>query len=129
MNATLKAVVHLGNDYDVNLRHVKKSFWSSAGHLFGETEKLISGQKDSRLISTSSLHSRAHQYATSKVYVFSYSVLCLGKMRPNHVESWKKQIQWYSETNYFSESIELMENLWSSSGRSSRDSRQRVSST
>ena len=24
-------------------------------------------------------------------------------MGPNPVESWKKQIQWYSETNYFSE--------------------------
>ena len=114
MNATLKAAVHLGNDHDVNLRHVKNSFWSSAGQLFGETEKLISGQRetdgislinseDLRWISTSVLHSRAYQYANAKVYVFSDSVLCLGKMGPNPVESWKNQIQWYSETNYFSE--------------------------
>ena len=49
--------------------------------------------KDSRWISTSLLHSRAYQHANAKVYVFSDSVPCSGK----------KQIQWYSETNYFSE--------------------------
>ena len=90
MNATLKAAVHLGNDRDVNLRHVKNSFWSSGGQLFGETEKLISGQtettgislidsEDSRWISTSLLHSRPYQYGNAKAYVFSDSVLCLGK--------------------------------------------------
>ena len=59
--------------------------------------------KDSRWISTSLLHSRAYQYANAKVYVFSDSVPCLGRKGHNPVESWKKQIQWYSETNYFSE--------------------------
>ena len=127
MNATLKAAVHLGNDHDVNLRHEKNSFWRSTGQLFGETEKLISGQtettgvslidsKDLRWISTSLLHSRAYQYANAKVYVFSDSVLCLVKMGHNPVESWKKQIQWHSETNNFSEQNridgKLMEFEW-----------------
>ena len=91
MNATLKAAIHLGNNHDVNLRHVKNSFLSYAGQLFGDIEKLVSGQtettgvnlidsKDLKCISTSLLHSRAHQYADAKVYVFSDSVLCLGKM-------------------------------------------------
>ena len=31
------------------------------------------------------------------------SVLCLGKMLDYLVESWKKQIQWYSDNDYFSE--------------------------
>ena len=90
MNATLKAAVHLGNDHDVNLRHVKNSFWSSAGQLFGETEKVISGQtettgirtinsEDLRWISTTLLHSRAYQHANAKVYVFSDSVLFFWK--------------------------------------------------
>ena len=72
MNATLKAAVHLGNDHDGNLRHVKNSFWSSTGQLFGRREKLISAQtetlglslidsKDSRWISRSLLRSRAYQ--------------------------------------------------------------------
>ena len=102
MNATLKAAVHLGNDHDVNLKHVKNSSWSSAGQLFGETEKLISGQtgttgisaidfQDLTWMSTSLLHSRAYQYPTAKANVFSYSVLCLGKMGDNHIEYWKSK--------------------------------------
>ena len=113
MNATPKAAVNLGNDHDVNLRNVQNSFWRSAGQLFGETEKLISGQtgttgmslsdsKDLRRISTSLLHSRPCQYANVKVYVFSDLGLCLGRVGPNLVESWKKPIQ-YSKTNYLSE--------------------------
>ena len=100
MNATLKAAVHLGNEHDVNLRFVKKYLRKTTGQLFRETEKLIS---DLRWLSTNLLHSRAHQYVTAKVYVFSDSVLCLGKMGHNPVEFWKKQIKWYSETDYFSE--------------------------
>ena len=49
----------------------------------GQTEttgfNLIDSQ-DLRCISTSLLHSRAHQYAIAKVHVFSVSVLCLGRM-------------------------------------------------
>ena len=139
MNATLKAAVHLGNDHDVNLRHVKKSFWTSTGQLFGETEKLISGQTETtgislihsteiRWISTSLLHSRAYQYANDKVYVFSDSVLCLAKMGHNLVESWKKQIQWYSETNYFSELNRIDGKTMEFEWKISPDSRQRASS-
>ena len=82
MNATLKAGSHFRNDHDVNLRHVKNSFWRSAGQpFFGETEKLISGltetigislidSEDLMWISTSLLHSRAYQCANAKVHVF-----------------------------------------------------------
>ena len=70
----------------------------------GQTEttgiSLINFQ-DLRWVSTSLMHSRTYQYSTAKVCVFSDSVLCLGKMGDNLVESWKKQIQWYSDNNYF----------------------------
>ena len=98
----------------MNLRNVQNSSWRTTGQLFRETEKLISGQtettginlidtQDLRWLSTSLLHCRAHQYATVKVDVFSDSLLCLGKMGDNPVDSWKKQVQWYSDNNYFSE--------------------------
>ena len=93
---------------------MKNYLWKTSGQLFEETKKLISGQTettgislinflDLRWASTSLFHSRAYQYATAKVYVLSDSMLCLGKMGDNPVESWKKQIQWYSDNNYFSE--------------------------
>ena len=113
-NTTLRAAVHLGKDCDTSLRFVKNYLWKTTGQLFRETEKPISGQtkttgislinfQELRWVSTSLLHSRAYQYATAKVCVFSDSVLCLGKMGDNLVESWKKQIQWYSDNDYFSE--------------------------
>ena len=114
MNTTLRAAVHLGKDYDMNLRFVQNYLWKTTGQLLRETEKLISGQTETtgislisfqylRWVSTSLLHSRAYQYSTAKVHVFSDSVLCLGKMEDNPVESCKKQIQWYSDNNCFSE--------------------------
>ena len=127
MNTTLRAAVHLGKDYDANLRCVKNHLWKTAGQLFRETEKLVSCQtettgvnvidfQDKRWVSTSFLHSRAHQYATAKVHVFSDSVLCLGKMGDDPVESWKSKIQWCSDNNYFSElnrkDGQLMEFEW-----------------
>ena len=113
-NATLQAAVFLGQDYDANLRYVKHTRWETAGQLFRETEKLVRGQtetsgistidfQDSRWMSTSLLHSRAYQYSTAKAYVFSDSVLCLGKMGDDPIESWKSKIQWNSENNYFRE--------------------------
>ena len=88
MNTTLRAAVPIGKDYDTNMRVVKNYPWKATGQLFRETEKLISGQtettgfslinfQDVRWVSTSLLHSRAHQFATAQVYVFSHSVLCL----------------------------------------------------
>ena len=113
VNTTLRKV-HLGKDCDMNLRSVKNYLWETTGQLFKETKKLISRQtettgislinfQDLRWVSTSLLHSRAYQYSTAKVYVFSDSVLCLGKLGDNPVGSWKKPIQWYSDNNYFSE--------------------------
>ena len=46
LNATLRAAVHLGQDYEANLRYVKNHLWNSVGQLFNGTEKLISGQTE-----------------------------------------------------------------------------------
>ena len=67
----------------------------TTGQLFRETEKLISGQTESTGISLIKLQDLRR--------VFSDSVLCVGRMGDNPVESWKRQIQWYSDNNYFSE--------------------------
>ena len=59
--------------------------------------------QDLRWMSTSLLHSRAYQYSSANACVFSDSVLRLRKKGGNPVESWKKQIQCYSDNHYFSE--------------------------
>ena len=45
MNTTFRAAVHLGEDYDQNLRFVKSRFRSSLKKLFKETENLIKDRK------------------------------------------------------------------------------------
>ena len=50
--------------------------------------------------STSSLRSRAYQITNAKTYVFSDSVLCLGKMRDDPSAVGKNKIKWYSENNH-----------------------------
>ena len=103
MNTTLQAAVHLGKDCDMILRFVKNHLWKTAGQLLRETGKLVSGQtetaglslinfQDLRWFTTSLMHSRAYQHSTAKVYVFSDSVLCLGKIGDDPVEFWKRQI-------------------------------------
>ena len=44
LNTTLRAAVHLGKDYDTNLRIVQNFLWRTTGQLFRETEKLINSQ-------------------------------------------------------------------------------------
>ena len=54
LNTTLQAAVHLGQDYDQNLRFVENHFWSSLKKLFKETEKLIKNQTE--IIDLSTIH-------------------------------------------------------------------------
>ena len=46
LDTTLQAAVHLGQDYEANLRLVKNHLWNSVGQLLNETGKLISEQTD-----------------------------------------------------------------------------------
>ena len=45
--------------------------------------------------------SRAYRIAHARAYVFSDSVLCVGKMGDDPIATWKSKIKWYSENNHF----------------------------
>ena len=72
MNTTLRAAVHLGEDYDMNLRFVKNHLWKTTGTAFQWNRKADQSSdrnhwqsmitfQDLRWVSTSLLHSRAYQ--------------------------------------------------------------------
>ena len=92
-NATLKAAVHLGNDRDVNLRHVKNSFWRSTGQLFGEIEKLISGQTETagiRLIDSEDFKVGINKLiAQSSLSMCHCQGLCLLRLLCSAWEKWE----------------------------------------
>ena len=51
-------------------------------------------------MSTSLLNRRAQQDINAKAYVFSDSVLCVGKMGDDPIATWKSEKKWYSENNH-----------------------------
>ena len=54
-------------------------------------------------MSTSFLCERAYQITNAKAYIFSDSVLCVGKMGDDLIATRKSKIKWYSENNHFKE--------------------------
>ena len=85
LNTTLHAAVHLGQDYEANLRFVKSHLWKSLAQLFNKTRRLICDQteitgvntinfEELTWVSTSFLCSKAYQITNAKTYVFSDSV-------------------------------------------------------
>ena len=103
-----KAPVHLGIDHDVNLSSGKNSFWRSKGQLFGEIEKLISGQTET--IGISLIDSKDFKVGIDKLMAKPILSIChcqglclfrlgavFGENGTQPVEFWKKQIQYLSE--------------------------------
>ena len=91
MSATIGAAVHLGQNYQKNLHSSRNTKESKIKQLFDVLQKLISNQEEIYGISTINwdtqpwrgttlLSDRAVKLSTAKVYVFSDSVLCLGKI-------------------------------------------------
>ena len=110
LTTTLRAAVHLGQDHEAKSRYVNNHFWKSVGQFFNENEKLIGEQKeitgvstikfkDFTWMSTSLLCSKAYQVTNAKAYVFSDSVLCVGKMGDDPFATWKSK-KMYSENNH-----------------------------
>ena len=52
LNTTLRAAIHLGQDYEANLRSVTNHLWTSVGQLLNENEKVISEQTEITGVST-----------------------------------------------------------------------------
>ena len=107
LSVTLQAALHLGKDYTENLRSTKNQPKKSVRQLFQVTERLIIDQTEITGLTTTDwqqpvwrettlLTDRAVQFATTKNYVFSDSVLCLGGVSTEPVS----RIKWFLETRY-----------------------------
>ena len=109
LNATLRTAVHPGQDYAANLRYVKNPLWNSSYSMKRKTDReqteitglSTSNFKELTWMSTSLLCSRAYRITNAKTYVFSDSVLCVGKKGEDPIATWKNRIKWYSENNHF----------------------------
>ena len=96
MSSTLQASIFMGKEYSENLRSIKNTEDLTMKQMFDISEKLIVGQSDeiygvnpinwedpsrkqSSLVGDEEVISLSH----TKVYVFSDSVFCFGKMHQN----------------------------------------------
>ena len=106
MSTTMKAAIHLGEDYNENLVACRNPYYDALKTLFDITQKLILNQKhEIKHISTiewqftprmrySLPHDKVIKLSKAKVHVYSDSVLCLGKMygHPDVMVKWKEQL-------------------------------------
>ena len=85
--------------------HITKAKWKNT-RILGESGGEITSIRttdfqDATWMQTSLLCEKAHRFTNAKTFVFSDSVLCVGKMAEDPIANWKRQIQWFAENNHF----------------------------
>ena len=102
MSATMKAAVHLGQDFSDNLRITRNTDFEKVEQLFDISQKLILNQSEDIFgistidwntipwMRTTLLHDRAVKLSKAKVHIFSDSELCLGRIieYPRPIDAW-----------------------------------------
>ena len=114
MSSKVEASVFMGKNYSDNLHSIKNTGNNlTLKQMFDISEKLIVGQSDEiygvtpincedsswkqlSLVSDEEVISLSH----AKVYVFSGSVLCLGKMNQNPTSNsaWDEKLSWFKDS-------------------------------
>ena len=115
MSSTLEAYVFMGKNYSENLLSIKNTGNDlTLKQMFDISEKLIVGQSDEifgvtpiswedsswkqlSLVNDEEVISLSH----AKVYVFSDSVLCLGKVNQNSTSNsaWEEKLSWFKSSS------------------------------
>ena len=117
MSTTVKAAVHLEQDYQENLRTIKKTDFEKIKTLLKISQKSILNQKDETFeistiewnftpwMRTTLLHDGAIKLSKAEVHVYSDSVLCLGKNHehPHSIEHKPRNIEWFMRSREYRE--------------------------
>ena len=117
MSSTVEASVFMGKNYSENLHSIKntgKNF--TLKQMFEISEQLIVEQSDEIFgVSQSSWEDSSWKHLSlvndeevislshAKVYVFSDSVICLGKMNENPPSNtvWERQLDWFKDSSQY----------------------------
>ena len=114
MSSTLQASVFMGKEYSENLHSIKNTGKNlTMKQMIDTSEKLIVGQSDEIYgVKTKNWGDSAWKHSSligneevvslsrAKVYVFSDSVLCLGKMNENPQSNtlWEDKLTWFKSS-------------------------------
>ena len=116
MSSTLQASVFMVKNYSDNLHYIKNTEDLTMKQMLDISEKLITEQSDEihgmntirredsswkylSLVGNEEVISLLH----TKVYVFSDSVLCLGKVNPNPTSNsaWEEKLSWFKSSSQY----------------------------
>ena len=137
MSCMLQASVFMVKNYSDNWHSIKNTENLTMKQMFDISEKLVSEQSDEIFgMETIDSENSAWKYFSlvgdeqvinllhTKVYVFSDSVLCLGKMNENPQSNyaWEDRLTWIKVHQNTERWTELMVSQWNWSGISSQDS-------
>ena len=115
MAATMNGATFMGKNFMDNENSIKNSTDLTLKKMFDISEKLVSEQEEIDNLDKISWKNHSWKQLSligdetvinlqrTKVYIFSDSVLCLGKIHqhPESNEAWKKRIEWIiNETSY-----------------------------
>ena len=127
----------MGKNYLNNCQSIVNTTDLTLKQMFDISAKLVSEQDEIYGLKTIDGENSSWKYLSligdeqvvslqrTKVYVFSDSVLCLGKMHENTSQpntAWEQRLEWFKSTPEKEPWTELMVSQWNSSGISSQDS-------
>ena len=119
ISSTLQSSVFMGENYSDNWYSIKNTKDLTMKQMFDISEKLVNWESSSWKYLSLIGDEQVINLQRTKVYVFSDSVLCLGKMNENP----RSNIAWEERLNRFKSSSEnSMMSQWNSSGICSQDS-------
>ena len=116
MSSTLQTSVFMGKDYSDNWHCIKNTKDLTLKQLFDISEKLISEQSDEVYgVDTIDWEDSSWKYlslvgdeqvvslSNTKVYIFSDSVLCLGKVNENPQSNfaWEDKLMWFKSSSEY----------------------------
>ena len=112
MAVTMESAVFMGKNHQNNCHSIANTTDLTLKHMFDISTKLVTEQDEISGLETIGWENHSWKYLSligderiinlqpTKVYVFSDSVLCLGKIHqnPESNESWRKRIEWITSS-------------------------------
>ena len=113
MSVTLESAVFMGKNYSDNWHSIKNTKDLTMKQMFDISAKLVSEQDEIHGLKTIDWENYSWKYLSligdeqvislqrTKVYVFSDSVLCLGKIHENTQSNaaWEQRLEWFNTSS------------------------------
>ena len=127
MTVTMESAVFMGKNFQNNQNFIVNTADLTLKQMFDISAKLVTEQDEISGLETIGWEEHSWKYLSliggeriinlqrTKVYVFSDSVLCLGKIHqnPDANEAWKKRIEWITSSQKLQK---LWRNQWRADG-------------